>query len=81
MALSTGEAAEKIKESSRVSGGTSADQSGATIPLNPWGSFDRLVVIDSTWNGTNKILKVDSNDKLFVLSLMISHFTFFRTNE
>ncbi len=56
MALSTGEAAEMMKESSRLSG-ASSDQPGASV-TNPWGSLDRLVVIDSTWNGTNAILNV-----------------------
>ena len=59
MALTTAEAADMMTDSSRLPGACS-DQSGASVAPNPWSALDRLVVIDSTWNGTNTILKVDS---------------------
>ncbi len=57
MALTTAEAAQMMRDSSQLPGAGS-DQSGASVDPNPWSGLDRLVVIDSTWNGTNAILKV-----------------------
>ncbi|XP_064401526.1 tRNA-uridine aminocarboxypropyltransferase 1-like isoform X2 [Halichondria panicea] len=56
MALTTAEAAQMMRDSSQLPGAGS-DQSGASVDPNPWSGLDRLVVIDSTWNGTNAILK------------------------